>query len=151
MTILEKVAYIKGLAEGLGIDKESKEGKLFTALLDIVDDIALTVADNCDQIDAIDEDLEAVEEIVYEEDDEDGYDWDDEYCPGDCTNCDGCDDFDFDDDDGVYEFECPHCHETVFFDDSLFEDEDYELECPACGAKIDSVFEYEDEDEGEDK
>lgn len=148
MTIVEKVAYIKGLAEGLAIDKESKEGKLFDAIIDVLDDIALTVADNCDQLDAIDEDLAAVEEIVYEEDDEDLFD--DDYCTGDCSNCDGCDDFEYDEDEGVYEFECPHCHETVFFDDSLFEDEDYELVCPACGAKIDSVFEFEDEEDGEE-
>lgn len=148
MTIVEKVAYIKGLAEGLAIDKESKEGKLFDAIIDVLDDIALTVADNCDQLDAIDEDLAAVEEIVYEEDDEDLFD--DDYCTGDCSNCDGCDDFEYDEDEGVYEFECPHCHETVFFDDSLFEDEDYELACPACGAKIDSVFEFEDEEDGEE-
>ena len=29
MTASEKVAYLKGLAEGLDIDKKSKEGKLF--------------------------------------------------------------------------------------------------------------------------
>ena len=132
MTIVEKVAYLKGLAEGLALDKESKEGKLFSAMIDILDDIALTVADNCDQLDAIDEDL-----------------FDDDYCTGDCDNCDGCEDYEYDEDEGVYEFECPHCHETVFFDDSLFEDEDYELVCPACGAKIDSVFELEDDDENE--
>ncbi len=150
MTIVEKVAYLKGLAEGLAVDKESKEGKLFSAMIDILDDIALTVADNCDQLDAIDEDLAAVEEIVYEdEDDEDLFD--DDYCTGDCSNCDGCDDFEYDEDEGVYEFECPHCHETVFFDDSLFEDEDYELICPACGAKIDSVFEFEDEEDGDEE
>lgn len=147
MTITEKVAYLKGLAEGLGLDKESKEGKLFSAMIDILDDIALTVADNCDQLDAIDEDLAAVEEIVYE-DDEDFFD--DDFCTGDCDNCDGCDDYEYDEDEGVYEFECPHCHETVFFDDSLFEDEDYELICPACGAKIDSVFELEDGEDDED-
>ncbi len=150
MTITEKVAYLKGLAEGLGLDKESKEGKLFSAMIDILDDIALTVADNCDQLDAIDEDLAAVEEIVYEDDEDDEDFFDDDFCTGDCDNCDGCDDYEYDEDEGVYEFECPHCHETVFFDDSLFEDEDYELICPACGAKIDSVFELEDGEDDED-
>ena len=149
MTITEKVAYLKGLAEGLELDKESKEGKLFAAIIDVLDDIALTVADNCDQLDAIDEDLAAVEDFVYEDDDEDLFD--DDFCTGDCSNCDGCDDYEYDEDEGVYEFECPHCHETVFFDDSLFEDEDYELVCPACGAKIDSVFEFDDDDGDEDE
>ena len=41
MEILEKVAYMKGLAEGLGLDTKSKEGKLFTIMMDILDDIAI--------------------------------------------------------------------------------------------------------------
>lgn len=36
MTISEKSAYIKGLADGLDYDKESAEGKLITALIDLV-------------------------------------------------------------------------------------------------------------------
>ena len=45
MEILEKVAYLKGLAEGLGLDTKSKEGKLFTIMMDILDDIALELQD----------------------------------------------------------------------------------------------------------
>ena len=30
----EKVAYLKGLAEGLGLDKEGKEGKIIAAMID---------------------------------------------------------------------------------------------------------------------
>ena len=40
MTISEKSAYIKGLADGLDYDKESAEGKLITALIDIVGEMA---------------------------------------------------------------------------------------------------------------
>ena len=136
MTITEKVAYLKGLAEGLNLSKETPEGKIIAAMMDILDDMALTVADLCDQVDAIDEDLELVEEIVYEDDD----------CSGDCEGCEGCDGFDYDEDAGSYEFECPNCHETIFFDESLFEDDEYDLECPACGVKLalDEVFEDED-------
>ena len=31
MTIVEKTAYLKGLAEGLGMDPQSKEGRLWAA------------------------------------------------------------------------------------------------------------------------
>ena len=42
MTISEKVAYLKGLAEGLNIDiDKSKEGKLITVMIDILDDDTL--------------------------------------------------------------------------------------------------------------
>ena len=64
MTLTEKVAYLKGLAEGLNLSKETPEGKIIAAMMDILDDMALTVADLCDQVDAIDEDLELVEEAL---------------------------------------------------------------------------------------
>ena len=131
MTITEKVAYLKGLMEGLDLDKTTKEGKVIAAMADILDDLALTVADNCDQIDAIDEDLEALEEYVYEDFDFEDDDYDDI--------------FGEDDDAGEYEFECPNCHEVVFIDESVF-DEGKEIECPNCGAKLEGFYEEEDED-----
>lgn len=140
MTITEKVAYIKGLAEGLNFGEDTKESKLFNAIIDVLDDMALTVADLVDQTDAIDEDLDSLEEYVYEDD----------YCDGDCENCDGCDDDDFDDDedeDDYYEFECPNCHKTVHFDDSLFEQDDYTFVCPECGAVLENIFEEDNDDE----
>ena len=39
MTIGEKVAYLKGLAEGMAVDSETKEGKLFAGILDVLSDI----------------------------------------------------------------------------------------------------------------
>ena len=152
MTITERVAYLKGLAEGMNLDKTTNEGKLFAAILDTLEDLALSVTDAEERLDVLDEDLADVEEIVYEEEDDDYddlYDFSDDECSGNCDGCTGCDDFDVDEG-GVYEFECPNCHETVFFDESIFEDDDFELECPACGAKLDSVFEdADDEDQPE--
>ncbi|MCH5198519.1 MAG: hypothetical protein J1E34_06400 [Oscillospiraceae bacterium] len=133
MSVTEKIAYIKGLMEGMELDKDAKETKLFAAILDALEDIALDLADNTDRIDAIDADLAELEDEVYEDDGwdplaDDWYDDDDE-------------------DDGVYEFQCPNCNETVFLDESVFEDDDdFELECPACGAKLDSFFEPDDEE-----
>ena len=39
MTIVEKAAYLKGLTEGLGVDPQSKEGKLWAALNELLADI----------------------------------------------------------------------------------------------------------------
>jgi DNA-directed RNA polymerase subunit RPC12/RpoP len=133
MTITEKVAYLKGLMEGLDLDKTTKEGKVIAAMADILDDLALTVADNCDQIDAIDEDLESLEEYVYDDLDFDDYD-------------DDLFDDDDDEDEAEYEFECPNCHEVVFIDESVF-DEGKEIECPNCGAKLEGFYEEEEEDD----
>ena len=38
MTTSEKVAYLKGLAEGLGVDKETKEGRILDSVIDILED-----------------------------------------------------------------------------------------------------------------
>ena len=45
MGISEKVAYLKGLAEGLKLDTESNEGKLFAAIIDVLEDMADEIAD----------------------------------------------------------------------------------------------------------
>ena len=60
MEILEKVAYLKGLAEGLALDKESKEGKLIGVIIDLLDDMALEMQDLRDEQCEIEEGLDAV-------------------------------------------------------------------------------------------
>ena len=45
MNITEKAAYLKGLADGLDLDKTTKEGKLIAALLDMVDAMADKIAE----------------------------------------------------------------------------------------------------------
>ena len=69
MTITEKVSYLKGLCEGVGISDETKEGRIIKAMIDVLDDMALTISDMedgfaevCEQVDAIDEDLGSLEE-----------------------------------------------------------------------------------------
>ena len=132
MTLTEKVAYLKGLAEGLNLDKDAKETKLFEAMFDILEEMALTVneldedlATVEEYVDCIDEDLDELEEYIYEDDD---------FC--DC-GCDCCDD-----DDELYEVECPSCGEAIYLDESMF-DEEY-IECPECGEKLELDIDFED-------
>ena len=88
MEITEKVAYLKGLLEGMELDTEKKEGKLIAAIIDVLDDIALELEDMKDYadelgdgLDAVSDDLEDVEDIVFGEDDEDDFEAeDDEDC-----------------------------------------------------------------------
>ena len=77
MTASEKVAYLKGLAEGLDIDKKSKEGKLFAAIIDTLEELAGDIADlesNAwdlgEAIDQVSDDLEDLEDYVYDDDDD---------------------------------------------------------------------------------
>ena len=73
MTVVEKAAFIKGLAEGLELDTKTKEGKLISALIDLCGDLAAIQAETDDEleylndyIEEIDSDLGALEEEVYE-------------------------------------------------------------------------------------
>ena len=123
MGISEKVAYLKGLAEGLNVDESTKEGKLLLAIVDVLNDMAEEFADIEDEIvdledglDAVSDDLNDVEEFLYEtSDDEDEED-------------------DEDDDDEYFVTTCPECEEEVIFDESVLEDG--EVICPNCGAKL---------------
>ena len=85
MTLSEKSAYLKGLMEGMNVDTESNEGKLFVAVVDVLDEIALEVEDLTDEVmelgdglDVISDDLSDVEDIVYDEWDDDDDDDDEE-------------------------------------------------------------------------
>lgn len=91
----KKVSYLKGLAEGLGLGQESKEEKILSSIIEILDEMANTVCDNElaiedleDYIFEVDEDLSYLEDDFYgDEYDDDDYDYDYD------------DDFDYDDDD----------------------------------------------------
>ena len=122
MTITEKVSYLKGLAEGLGLDESNKQDKILKAIIETLDDIALTVTDVeddlcavSDQVDEVDEDLADLEKFVYDDEDE----------------CDG-------DDDDFYEVTCPECGETICVDESMLEEDS--INCPACGTELEFDF-----------
>ena len=134
MDICEKIAYIKGLAEGLNLDDSTKEGKILNAVIDLLGDITeeiCDIEDGCDelmgQIDAVDEDLASLEEYVYEDDDDcDCCDCDDDDC-----DCDCCDD-------EVYEIECPACNDIIYLDADMLAEEG--MTCPNCGTDLEFDF-----------
>ncbi len=122
MTITEKVAYLKGLLEGLGVDADSKEGKIWKAVMDVLADVALSVEDleatvqeMGEQVDTIDEDLDALETEYYDD------------CDCDC-DCDCCDEDEF------YEVTCPACDECFDVDEETLLDGG--VDCPACGEHL---------------
>lgn len=129
MTVTEKVAYLKGLAEGLALDESKPETKIINAMVDILDDLALSVSDLEDgldifseQLDAVDEDLDELEGFVYDDDDCD--------CGCDC-GC-GCDDCCCgDEDEEFYDVECPSCGEVITIDYDILDEGS--IECPNCG------------------
>ena len=57
--LISKVSYLKGLAEGLNVDKNSAEGKLLLSIIDVLSDIASEVDDLSDFCDELDEKVES--------------------------------------------------------------------------------------------
>lgn len=155
MNTSEKVAYVKGLAEGLGYDNKSKEGKILTAILDILEDVAHDIEDleenswNLGEaIDQVSDDLADVEELVYDFDDDDlEFDDDDEDEDDDeCCGCCG------DEEEPVfYEVTCPACNNTITIDEDVLNLGS--IACPNCGEELefDGIEVDEDEDEKEDE
>ena len=128
MTNSERAAYIRGLMEGLDLDPNAKETKLFNAIVDLLDDLCLSVEEMEDaydelsgQVDEIDEDLGELEEDYYDLDD-----FDDEE--------DEDDDWEEDDDDCYFEVTCPSCGDTIQLNGEMLEEGS--IECPNCGENL---------------
>ncbi len=148
MTISEKSAYLKGLMEGMSLNTESNEGKMIAAIVDLLGDMAKRVTDIeettiaiSDELDEIEEDLDAIEDFIMdEEDDYDDYDddgddaWDEEEPE---------EGFDFGDEDTtIYEVECA-CGNIIDFDEETLEKGS--IVCPNCGETLE--FSLEDDDD----
>jgi len=162
MTIVEKAAYLKGLVEGLGVDSESRDGKLWGALTGLLSDMAHEIEDlqasNMDFADALDEigeELSYLEELTCDLDMPEDY----EDCDGNCVGCSGCDDFEDDEDeDDEDEDEDDEDEDEDDEDDDEDDDDDededddefegliYEVVCPVCGDEI--VFDEDILDKG---
>ena len=132
MEISQKVAYLKGLAEGLALDTETKEGKLIAAIIDVLDEMSIRfedIDDNLvdleDGLDAVSDDLSEVEEALYEMDE---------------------DDEELDDDAEYFETTCPVCREEIVFDEDTLDSG--EIRCPNCGEKLE--FDLSDLAQAED-
>jgi hypothetical protein len=128
--IRNKVAYLNGLAEGLGISKETKEGKVLLGILEVLNEVVDEIdqlyddqIDLEDYVKAVDEDLVDLEDEIYEEDE---------------------------DSDDLIELECPECGKIVYVSEDMNdEDGPVELMCPSCGCIIYSSSEEEPDDDME--
>ena len=147
MTIVEKAAYLKGLTEGLGITPETKDGKLWAALQDLLSDMAHEIEDlqsgQLDMADALDE---LTDEVTLLQD-----------CCGDpdllSTDDDDDEDEDEDEDEDasfdevLYDVTCPVCGEEITLDEDMLAQGS--IDCPHCGEALE--FEMgEDEDSDDD-
>ena len=153
MTISEKSAYLKGLMDGLKLNTESDEGKMIAAIVDLLGDVTKRVTDIeettiaiSDELDEIEEDLDAIEDYILDDeddydfgDDDDELDWDDEDELDEEEPEEG---FEFGDENStIYEVECA-CGEIIDFDEETLEKGS--IVCPNCGETLE--FSLEDEE-----
>lgn len=143
METTESLGYLKGLLDGLDLDPNKKETKLFNAIIDVLSNLAEDVDDItegmellAEEIDAVDEDLAEVEDYLMEDDCDCDCDCDCDDCC-DCEDCEDCEDF---------EVECPLCGEAFAVDEDTVLSGT--IPCPNCGELLE--FEIEECEEDED-
>ncbi|MGV8148600.1 MAG: CD1247 N-terminal domain-containing protein [Alkaliphilus sp.] len=119
--LFEKIAYLRGLSEGLEIEKTTKEGKVINEIInaleefaDAIDNIAEEQVELAEYVESIDEGLTDLEEDLEDDMYPEGYE------------------FDEDDDMEFVEVECPYCGEDIFVDEYLIDSEDTDVVCPEC-------------------
>lgn len=152
MTLSEKSAYLKGLMDGLKLDTETNEGKLIASIVDLLQDVTASIGDLeenaiavSDELDEIEEDLDAIEEFLMDEDDDDD-EYDDDDYEDDFTDDDG-EDFDYEDE-VVYNVTCPNCGKELELDeDTILGDS---IHCPQCGELLEFEFDEDDEEDEEE-
>lgn len=147
MTLSEKSAYLKGLMDGLNLNKETPEGKMIAGIVDLLHDMTGTISDLeenaiavSDELDEIEDDLDAIEEFLMEEDDDD-YEDDDEDDDYDFVDDDD-EDFDYDEE-VIYDVTCPTCGEELHLDEETILKES--IHCPKCNELLEFDFDEDEE------
>ena len=150
MTISEKAAYLKGLMDGLKLDTDKAEGKMISAIMELLGDVTKKLTDVedttiaiSDELDEIEEDLDAIEDFIMDEDDDDYYDDDDDDYFDDEDDDYDDEGFDFGDEDTtIYEVECA-CGEIINFDEETLEAGS--IVCPNCGENLEFSLDEDEE------
>lgn len=129
--ISNRAAYLKGLADGLKLDKETTEGQLIDGILNLLGDMSeeMEMLDQeqaflADKIDEMDDVIEMIGDEAFGVD----YDDDDDMYTLVCENCGAEIDLNGDDLDDIADgvFKCPDCGEVIELD---FDDCDCDCDC----------------------
>ncbi len=150
MTLSEKSAYLKGLMDGLKLDTDKAEGKMIAGIVDLLHDMTAAISDLeenaiavSDELDEIEDDLDAIEEFLLDEceedeDDDEDYDLDDFE-----DEDDEDDDFEYDED-VVYDVTCPTCGNELQLDEETILKGS--IKCPQCDELLEFDFDEDDEE-----
>ncbi len=108
--VKEKVSYLRGLVDGLQVN-DPAQAKLNAAIIDALDSMADAIDENDEAVAELDECITELYDVLDEIEDEE-----------------------FDEDDFV-EIQCPHCGDTIYFDEEMLASE-HEFICPSCNKEI---------------
>ena len=117
MNVLERVAYLRGLYEGMEIDSGKKEGKLLKGMLEAMEEMARSVTDLQEQNDALLDELDDIYEEL-------------SAITEDFLDDDGS----LDEDEELYQVICPTCGEVIYLDDDMLKEGS--ITCTACGEDL---------------
>ena len=144
MRLTDRTSYLRGLADGIGLDDSKKENKLLLEMLTVMDemaqkisDIDADVGDLQEYVEDIDTDLADMEEVLFGDEDEDDCDDEDEDDDEDDT---------FDEDEEL-SFDCPNCGKTVLIKANDI-DFDESPVCEFCGKPFFTDVTEDDDDDG---
>ncbi len=145
MNYMQKLGYLKGLADGLNPDLSNSEGKLIAALIDVVEEMASALGELEESVASVEEQLDDLyEEFDDLADELEGFQ-DIGLDSGEKDNIrmfrhegGGEDDEEDDDDDGeepvIYQLVCPACQGEILIDEDEL-DSDI-ITCPSCKAQL---------------
>ena len=145
--LTDRASFLKGLAQGMQLNKETNEGKLLAEIIDVIGEMAKemeklqeTYDELNEYVESIDDDLADMEEVIFG-DEEDGEEEDGEDS--------GCRDDDEENGETI-SYACPHCgHEMEFNAGDVDFDED--VLCPACKKPVFPEYEPGDDEDDEDE
>lgn len=117
MDLKQRVAYLQGLAQGLQMNNQAPEGRVLTEVIGILSDMSTALYDLRDAqtelesyVEDVDEDLSAVEDDLYGDDDEAEPE--------------------------AVEVTCPRCGTVLHVESVDGDDDSLDLICPNCGEVI---------------
>ena len=126
MSLSKRVAYLKGLAEGLNLGQGSKEEKILSVIIDILEEISGEIEDLQDDVLSLDgdidqlcEDLHDLEDAIMEED-------------GGPAERDA----------QFFEVRCPRCKHQITIDEDVLDLGS--ISCPNCNEELEFDLDGQD-------
>ena len=129
MSIIKRVAYLKGLAEGLELGQHTKEEKILAVIIDILEDISADLEDVKSDVLTLDDDIERLSEEMHDLED---------------ALLDAEEEELEESEPQFFELSCPSCHNEITVDADMLHLG--AISCPGCNETLE--FDLEGDEAG---